>query len=76
MELSKSQRIILETILAHDGLLNWHKLGRSCLGKLDSPADFELDPLYKAGYLRKKSINNEPLERLYITDTGKKALNL
>jgi len=74
MKITNSQRILLETIHTHDGQWNWYKLGRACLGLLDSPADFVLEPLFEAGYVEEHSIENEPLPRLQLTDLGKQAL--
>ena len=45
MSLTSSQRLLLGTIAKYDGQWNWYKLGRLCLSKLDSPADFVLSPL-------------------------------
>lgn len=74
MQLSRSQLILLEAIHAHDGEWNDYKLGRACLSRLDSPADFTLRPLLEAGLIEERNVGNEPLPRLYITKTGKAAL--
>ncbi len=74
MSLSKSQRVLLETIFSHDGQWNWYKLGRACLSLLDSPADLTLKPLLDAGLVEERPVENEPLPRLHITDAGKEAL--
>jgi hypothetical protein len=67
MKLSRSQRLMLETIHKYDGQWNWYKLGRLCLSKLDSPADFTLQPLLDAGYVQEEGFEGEPLPRLHIT---------
>ncbi len=74
MELSRSQQILLEAIHTHDGEWNDYKLGRSCLSRLDSPTDFTLRPLLDAGLIEERSVENEPLPRLFMTDAGKRAL--
>ncbi len=75
MNLSKSQRILLETIFAHDGNWNWYKVGRACLSLLDSPSELTLKPLLDARYVEERSTNNEPLPRLHVTEAGKQALH-
>lgn len=75
MSLSKSHRLLLEMIYAHDGEWNWYKLGRACLGRLDSPADFTLTPLLHSGLVEEVRFENEPLPRLRITAAGKAVLD-
>lgn len=74
MNLTTSQRVLLETIAKYDGQVNEYKLGRLCLSKLDSPADFELGPLVEAGYVEERPFEGEPLPRLHLIDWGKEAL--
>ena len=74
MNLTKSQRILLKAISDHDGDWNDYKLGRFFLSKLESPAEFQLQPLLKAGYVEERSCGDEPLPRLHITEAGKAAL--
>jgi hypothetical protein len=74
MTLSRSQRVLLEAISKHNGEWNWYKLGRFCLPRLDSPADFTLKPLFDAGYIEGRPIEGEPLPRLYITELGEGAI--
>ncbi|QVL31400.1 hypothetical protein KIH39_21520 [Telmatocola sphagniphila] len=74
LRLSKSQRIILEKINSHNGEINWYKLGRACIALLANPADFSLQPLLDAEYIREQAVENEPLPRLHITDSGRVAL--
>jgi hypothetical protein len=74
MNLTKSQRFLLEVICRNSGKINWYQLGRSSLKYLDSPADFKLEPLLDAGYITEERIEGEPLPRLYITDAGREAL--
>jgi hypothetical protein len=76
MILTRSQRILLETIDKYDGEWNWYKLGRLCLSKLDSPADFTLKPFLEAGYVEEKPVEGDPLPRLHITQAGRAALRL
>jgi hypothetical protein len=76
MTLTPSQRVLLETIGKYSGEWNWYKLGRLCLSKLDSPADFTLKPLLEAGYVEEKPYEGEPLGRLHITEAGKDAIRL
>jgi hypothetical protein len=76
MTLTRSQRVLLETIEKYSGEWNWYKLGRLCLSKLDSPADLTLKPLLDAGYVEEKPYEGEPLPRLYITQAGKEAIRL
>ena len=74
MGLSRSQLILLEAIYAHDGEWNYYKLGRACLSRLDSPADFTLRPLLDSGLIEEQNAEDEPLPRLYMTDAGKRAV--
>lgn len=74
MNLSHSQRLLLETIVAHDGQWNWYKLSRACLDLLDSPADLTLKPLLEASLIQERPQENEPLPRLHVTEAGKEAL--
>lgn len=74
MILTRSQKVLLRAIQAHSGQWNWYKLGRACLGDLDSPADFTLTPLIEAGFVEEKPFENESLPRLHITTTGEAAL--
>lgn len=74
MQLTNSQRTLLKTIDKYDGEWNWYKVGRLCLAKLDSPADFTLRPLLDAGLIEERSVEDEPLPRLFMTDAGKHAL--
>ena len=74
MVLTRSQRILLETIDKHDGEWNWYKLGRVCLSQLDSPADFTLKPFLDAGYVEERRCEGEPLPRLHLTRAGKESL--
>lgn len=74
MHIAESQRIILETINSHDGQWNWYKVGRVCIGLLDSPADLVLKPLLDAGYVEERAVEDEPLPRLHLTETGKQFL--
>ena len=76
MTLTRSQRILLETISKYDGEWNWYKLGRPCLGDLDSPAEFTLKPFLDAGYVEERPTAGEPLPRLHLTQAGKEALRL
>jgi hypothetical protein len=76
MILTRSQRILLETIDKYNGEWNWYKLGRLCLSHLDNPADFTLKPFLDAGYVEERSYEGEPLPRLHITPAGKAALRL
>ena len=76
MNLTRSQRILLETIDKYNGEWNWYKLGRLCLSKLDSPADFDLKPFLDADYVEEKPYEGEPLPRLHITQAGKEAIRL
>ena len=74
MELSRSQLVLLKAIHAHDGEWNFYKLGRACLSKLDSPADFTLRPLLDFGLIEERNVDGEQLARLYVTEAGKVAL--
>ena len=74
MILTRSQRILLETIDKYNGEWNWYKLGRLCLSKLDSPADFTLKPFLDAGYVEEKPCEGEPLPRLHITQAGRESI--
>lgn len=71
MLLTRSQRILLNVIYAHDGLWNWYKLGNYCLGRIESPAEFELKELRSLGLIESKPFENEPLPRLFVTDLGR-----
>jgi hypothetical protein len=74
MVLTPSQRLLLETIRQHSGDWNWYKLGRACLHQLESPADFSLEPLIRAGLVETCDLENEPLPRILITRRGEEAL--
>jgi len=74
MNLTPSQKVLLKTIAEHDGQWNWYQLGRVCLSKLDSPADFELKTLREAGYLEERHLEGENLDRLHITEIGRRGL--
>lgn len=74
MYLTTSQHVLLEAIGKYDGQWNWYKLGRLCLSRLDSPADFKLSPLLDAGYVEERPFAGEPLPRLHLTDRGKAVL--
>ncbi len=74
MKLTNSQRMLLETIHRRDGEWNWYELGRYCLGRIDSPADFQLKALRESGLIVSRPFEGEPLQRLYITDKGRAAL--
>jgi len=74
MQLSRSHLILLRAIHAHDGEWNDYKLGRACLGKLDSPADFTLRPLLDAGLIEERKVADEPLPRLFTTEAGRTVL--
>jgi hypothetical protein len=74
MTLTRSQRILLETIDKYDGEWNWYKLGRQCLSQLDTPADLTLKPFLDAGYVEELPHQGEPLPRLHITQAGREAL--
>jgi hypothetical protein len=76
VSLTRSQRILLETIEKDDGQWTWYKLGRVCLSKLESPADFTLSPLVNAGYVDDRPFQGEPLLRLHLTEHGKAALRV
>jgi len=73
--LTSGQRLLLETIRAHQGEWNWYKLGRACLHRLESPAEFTLDPLVQAGLVETREFENEPLPRILITQRGEEALD-
>lgn len=73
--LTPSQRILLETIRQHSGEWNWYKLGRACLHQLESPADFTLEPLIRAGLVETRDSENEPLPRILITQRGEETLD-
>jgi hypothetical protein len=75
MVLTPSQRLLLETIRQHSGEWNWYQLGRACLHQLESPADFTLDPLIRAGLVETRDSENEPLPRILITRRGEEALD-
>ena len=74
--LTNSQRIILALVSEKDGALNWYKIGRSHLHELDSPADFDsvLKFLEENKLVELRTIENEPLPRLFITNYGKECL--
>jgi hypothetical protein len=74
MTLSRSQKVLLAAIEKYDGQWNWYKLGRACLSKLDSPADFTLQPFLDSGLVIEERIEGEPLPRLRITLAGRSAL--
>ncbi len=74
MTLDNDQRIILETISTHDGEWNWYKVGRRCIGLVGKPGNLTLAPFLKAGLIVERKIENEPLPRLFMTETGKAAL--
>ena len=74
MRLSRSQRVMLDFIGRRSGAVNWYQLGRACLGRLDSPADFELGSLIDAGLIEERPFDDEPLGRLWITAEGSRSL--
>lgn len=74
MNLTRSQKIMLETISNHDGEINWYQLSAACFSELESPADFELKTIREAGYIESRSVEGEPLNRLHITALGREAL--
>lgn len=74
MTLSQSQRALLEMVHSHDGEWNWYKLGRACIGMLDSPAELTLRPLLEAGFVEERPFKNEPLPRIHVTDKGRQQL--
>ena len=73
-KLSESQRVLLRAIHAHDGQWNWYKLGRACVGSLDSPADLTLKLLLDAGLIEERPFEGEPLPRLHVTEEGSEVL--
>jgi hypothetical protein len=76
VSLTRSERVLLETIGKYNGQWNWYKLGRVCFSKLDSPADFTLSPLINAGFLDERSFEGEPLLRLRVTELGRAGFRL
>ncbi len=75
VSLEQSQRLILETINAHDGEWNWYKVSRRCIGLLSSPSELKLSPLLDSGLIEEQVIADEPLPRLFVTKAGKAALS-
>jgi len=73
--LTPSQRLLLETIRRHNGEWNWYKLGRACMHRLESPGDFTLEPLVRAGLVETRDSENESLPRILITKQGEAALD-
>jgi hypothetical protein len=76
LDLTRSQRILLEKIQQFDGEWTWYQLGRACLHRLDSPADFDLRPLRQAGLIEERRGEAENLSLLFITDLGRRALSV
>jgi hypothetical protein len=74
MELTRSQKLLLDAIRRHNGEWNWYQLGRAMLAKLDSPEDFTLQPLLDGGLVEECVVPGEPISRLVITIDGERAL--
>ena len=74
MRLTRSQRVLLDFIGRRTGVVNWYQLGRACLSRLDSPADFKLGSLLDLGLIEESPCGDEPLGRLWITEEGVKLL--
>lgn len=72
--LTPSERILMEAIGRQSGAINWYQLGRACLGRLASPADFRLGVLLAAGLVEQHPHPGEPLGRLRVTAAGARAL--
>lgn len=74
VRLTPSQRILLDWIARHPGAANWYDLGQACLGRLASPADFQLRPLLDAGLIEELARPGTPLKNLRATTEGTRAL--
>ena len=72
--LSKADRLILEIIGSHDGKWNWYKVSRAYLELMDGPSELTLKALLDAGLIEERPLENEPLPRLFVTESGKQVL--
>lgn len=76
MMLTDSQRKLLSVIAEKNGKLNWYKIGRIHMNKFSDPADFDSSMKFLAAenFVEERSIGQEPLPSLFITDKGESEL--
>lgn len=70
--LSSSQKLLLSIVFKKDGKLNWYKISRAYLKDFGSPAELSesFSFLEKEGFIESRTIDNEPLPKIFVTEKG------
>ena len=72
--LTPNLRSVLKAIGMDSGAWNWKTLREHCQREGGIPAEFDMKPLFKLGYVVERFSKDNNQHRLFITELGEKAL--